>query len=54
MDEAVKSAAVPDQYNEESTESEVLLERASGAASENVGPIDEEISTDAITDQRNK
>ena len=36
-EEVMKPAAVPDQQNEESVESEVLLEETSGKASTNVG-----------------
>ena len=40
--------------NEASVESELLLEGASGAASENVGTMNESVAAAAITGQHNK
>ena len=50
MDEAVKSAAVPDQQNEASVEAEVIPEGASGASSANIVTMDDAVADSDITD----
>ena len=50
-EEVMKPAAVPDHHNEESIESEVLLEETSGEDSENFGTMDEYVAADAVPDQ---
>ena len=54
IDEAVKAADVCDKYNEESVESEVLIEGASVEDSTNVGTIYEAMKASAATDKHNE
>ena len=53
IDKAVKSSEFSDKQNEKSVEAELLIEGASGAASSNVGTMDEAVSDAAVPDQQN-
>ena len=54
IDETVKAAGVRDKQNEESVESEVLIEGDSVTDDANVGTIDEDVKADVITDKQNE
>ena len=54
MDEAIKYAAIPDQYNEKYVESGVLTEGSSAEASAYVGKMDEAVKAAAVPNQQNE